>query len=234
MQKVEVTSKYSDNYQVNEAFKALRTNILFCGSDIKVIVVTSCQPSEGKSSVSAETAIAMAQMGKKVLLIDADLRKSVMAAKYHIGSEVKGLSELLSGLATLEQVLCATTTENLHVIFSGPVPPNPAELLGGKQIQILLENLRDGYDYIIIDSPPLGSVIDSAVVAGFCDGAILVVAADQIKYSFAQGVKEQFEKSGCKILGAVLNRVEMRKSAYAKYYNGHYGRYYGKNGSQYQ
>ena len=107
-------------------------------------------------------------------------------------------------------------------------------MLGGKQIQILLENLRDVYDYIIIDSPPLGSVIDSAVVAGFCDGAILVVAADQIKYSVAQGVKEQFEKSGCKILGAVLNRVEMRKSAYAKYYNGHYGRYYGKNGSQYQ
>ena len=107
MQKVEVTSKYSDNYQVNEAFKALRTNILFCGSDIKVIVVTSCQPSEGKSSVSAETAIAMAQMGKKVLLIDADLRKSVMAAKYHIGSEVKGLSELLSGLAnTGTSIMC--------------------------------------------------------------------------------------------------------------------------------
>ena len=234
MQKVEVSSKYEKNYQANEAYRTLRTNILFCGSDTKVIIVTSCQLNEGKSSVSMETAISMAQMGKKVLVIDADLRKSVMAAKYHIKHDIKGLSELLSGLATLEEILCATTVENLHVIFSGPVPPNPAELLGGRQAKLLIEHLRPLYDYIIIDCPPLGSVIDSAIVAEYADGAVMVVAADQIKYSFAQGVKEQLEKSGCKILGVILNRVNAKKSLYSKYYYGYYGRYYGGKDSEYK
>ena len=228
MQKVEIESRYKDNYQMNEAFKALRTNILFCGSDIKVIVVTSCQPNEGKSSVSVETAISMAEMGKHVLLIDADLRKSVMAARYHIESNIKGLSELLSGLATLEETLCTTNIDGLHVIFSGPVPPNPAELLGGKQTQVLLEKLREIYDYIIIDCPPLGSVIDAAAIASFCDGAILIVAADRVKYNFAQGIKDQLEKSGCKIIGAVLNRVDMKKNPYGKRYSKYYGKYYGE------
>ena len=177
--------------QVNEAYKRLRTNVQLCGSDIKVIAITSNIPNEGKSSVAFNLAISMAESGKKVMFMDCDLRKSVLIGRYKIKSALKGLTHYLSGLNEYDEVSYETNVPNLHVIFAGPVPPNPAELLGGNKFKKLLQNLRNSYDYIILDTPPVGSVIDGVIVAQQCDGAIMVVSHAEISVKLAQNTKNQ-------------------------------------------
>jgi capsular exopolysaccharide synthesis family protein len=137
--------------------------------------------------------------------------------------------------ATIDDVLYETNTEGLHVIFAGAVPPNPVELLGSKKFEDFIRQIRELYDYVIVDASPLGLVIDASVISAVCDGAVLIVAANEISYKFALEVKEQLEKANCKILGAVLNRVPVTQGArygkYSKY--GKYGKYakYGTYGS---
>lgn len=219
--------KEKNNYQIEEAYKSLRANLQFCGDDKKVIAITSCTPNEGKSSVSLQLAISLAESGKNVLFIDADLRKSVLLGSTKVGQQtVKGLTHYLTGQSELQDVVYSTNIPKLYLIYSGPLPPNPAELLGGKNFRSFLKAVRKVYDYVIIDTPPLGNVIDSAVIAEECDGAILVIESDVISYRFAQEVKAQLEKSNCPILGVVLNKVDMQKQAYGKY-GKNYGKYYG-------
>lgn len=214
------------DYSANESYKSLRTNLLFCGEDKKVIAVTSCTPNEGKSTVSLNLALSLADSGKKVLFIDADLRKSVLMGRTEVeGEEIKGLSHLLSHQETIENVICATNVPRFHIIYAGIVPPNLAELLGGKYFKRFLSAIRKVYDYVIIDTPPLGSVIDSAVIADECDGSIIVMESGVISYRFAQDVKGQLEKCNCPILGVILNKVDMSKQGY-------YGKYYGKYGDK--
>lgn len=224
--------KKLDN-STNEAYKRLRTNIQFCGSDVKVIALTSTIPNEGKSSVSFNLAASIAESGKKVIFIDADLRKSVLVGRYKINKAVKGLTHYLSGVNPFDEVVYSTNVDNLNVVFSGPVPPNPAELLGNKYFKSLITMLRRNYDYIIIDTPPIGSVIDAAIVAEQCDGVVLVISSGEISYKLVQKTKMQMEASNCKILGAVLNKVQVGKGGYyGKYYGkyyGHYGEYGHKN-----
>lgn len=216
----------------SEAYKRLRTNIQFCGSDVKVIAITSTIPNEGKSSVSFNLAVSMADAGKRVIFLDTDLRKSVLVGRYKINKAVKGLTHYLSGVNQFDEVVYATNVDNLHVVFSGPVPPNPAELLGNKYFKNLVKQLRENYDYVIIDTPPVGSVIDAAIVAQECDGVILVVSSGEISYKAVQKSKDQMEKSNCRILGAVLNKVEIGKGGYyGKYYGKNYGKYYGNYGN---
>lgn len=216
----------------SEAYKRLRTNIQFCGSDVKVIAITSTIPNEGKSSVSFNLAVSMADAGKRVIFLDTDLRKSVLVGRYKINKAVKGLTHYLSGVNQFDEVVYATNVDNLHVVFSGPVPPNPAELLGNKYFKNLVKQLRENYDYVIIDTPPVGSVIDAAIVAQECDGVILVVSSGEISYKAVQKSKDQMEKSNCRILGAVLNKVEIGKGGYyGKYYGRYYGKYYGNYGN---
>lgn len=215
------------DYSANESYKSLRTNLLFCGEDKKVIAVTSCTPNEGKSTVSLNLALSLADSGKKVLFIDADLRKSVLMGRTEVeGEEIKGLSHLLSHQETIENVICATNVPRFHIIYAGIVPPNPAELLGGTYFKRFLSAIRKVYDYVIIDTPPLGSVIDSAVIADECDGSIIVMESGVISYRFAQDVKGQLEKCNCPILGVILNKVDMSKQGYyGKYYDKYYGKY---------
>lgn len=208
------------DFQANEAFKTLRSNIQFCGDDIKVIGLTSSLPNEGKSSVSLNLAVSLAESGKYVALIDADLRKSVMIGRYRIDKPVKGLTHYLSGLNSQKDVIYSTNIDNLDVVFSGPVPPNPSELLGVDKFSDLIKDLRKIYDYIIIDTPPLGSVIDSAVVSKVCDGMIIIIQANAVSQKIVKKTKAQLERTGCRILGAVLNNVETGRSGY-------YGKYYG-------
>ena len=221
-----------NNFRAIEAYKALRSNIQFCGADVKIILLTSSVPNEGKSTVSVQLAASFAETGKKVLLIDADLRKSVLMKRMQINEKrLRGLSHFLSGQQELSEVIYSTNVPNLHMILTGPVPPNPAELLGSELMGRTLEALKKVYDYILIDSPPLGSVIDSAVLSQFCDGAVLVIGADTASYRLVQNVKEQLEKSGCRILGAVLNKVPLEKKGlsgqyYYKYYYGDYQNHY--------
>lgn len=232
MNKVIVKQEKS-GYQIIEAYKSLRTNIQFCGEDKKVIAVTSCTPNEGKSLVSMQLGMSLAETGKKVILIDADLRKSVILGRIKADRHsLYGLTHFLSGQSSLEEVICSTNIENFYLIYSGTFPPNPAELLGGKRFKALISALRKVYDYVIVDTPPLGSVIDSAIVASFCDGAIMVIESGVISYRFAQEVKSQLEKSNCTLLGVVLNKVDMHNQAYGKYYGKYYGNYYGAYGKE--
>lgn len=199
MQKINLVIPDNMDYRTSEAYRTLRTNVLFCGEEINAIAVTSCTPGEGKSEVSFRLAESLAETDRKILYIDADLRRSVFSKRYQVTQEVKGLSHYLSGQEELGAVVCATNISNLHVILPGPVPPNPSELLGNEHFRQLMEKTHALYDYIIIDTPPLGSVIDAAVIAKECDGAMLVIENDAISYKMAQKVERQLERSGCRL-----------------------------------
>ena len=230
MQTIELKERLLD-YRSKEAFKMLRTNIDFTGSDLKVICITSCTPNEGKSNVSFEVAKSYAQLGKKVLLVDADLRKSVMRQRHKKGKVRLGLVNYLVGMCEFDDALCETDVDNLHMIFSGPVPPNPSELLSSWKFAQMIQDAREQYDMVIVDTPPLGSVIVAAVESKFCDGAVLIIAAGNVSYRFARKVKEQLDVAECRILGCVLNKVDLSgKSYYGKYYGKYYGQYYGNYG----
>ncbi|MBE5965884.1 MAG: polysaccharide biosynthesis tyrosine autokinase [Lachnospiraceae bacterium] len=220
-----ILEKLNDlDFQSNESYKALRTNIQFCGSDVKLLCFTSCLPDEGKSNVSFRLAASFAESGKRVIYVDADLRRSVTIGRYKPDQAVHGLTHFLSGMIPLEEILYETNVMNLDMIFTGPVPPNPSELLGSELFIKLIEMLREGYDYVIIDTPPLGNVIDSAIVAEHCDGVILVIEANAISYKLAQKVKKQLEKGGSRLLGAVLNKVPVKEGSY-RYYGKKYNKY---------
>ena len=164
IQRISINKLNKLDYRANESFKRLRTNLQYCGENVKVVALTSCVPNDGKSTVSFNLAISFAEMGKKVLFIDADLRKSVLIGKYKISKAVNGLTHYLSGMKNLDEVIYSTNIDNLNIILSGPVPPDPAELLESDRFKELIPALKQVYDYIIIDTPPLGSVIDSAII----------------------------------------------------------------------
>lgn len=211
------------NFACTEAYNTLRSNIQFCGKEIKTICFTSCIPNEGKTVVSFCLATSMAESGKKVLFIDGDLRKSVLIGRLKANSSVLGLTHYLSGQNELDEVMYKTNIENLDMIFAGPVPPNPSDLLDSNAFKELIASVREFYDYIVIDTPPLGAVIDSVNVASCCDGVVLVVQSNTINYKFAQKIIKQLERGNCRILGAVLNKVELKGH---KYYGKYYGNYY--------
>lgn len=227
MQQIILKQKPLD-YRSKEAYKSLRTNVEFSGSDIKVIAVTSCTPNEGKSSVSFRLASAFAYKGSKVLFIDADMRKSVLVGRHLKGRVRYGLVHYLVGQHSFDEVCCETSIENFHMIFSGPVPPNPSELLSSQKFKDLIAYARENYDIVIVDTPPIASVTDGVIAAKECDGALIVVSSGAVSYRLAQKIKEQIDKSGCKILGCVLNKIDYRKNGlkkkyYGKYYGSHYG-----------
>lgn len=220
------------DYNYVEAIKTLRTNLQFSGSNIKVIMFTSSIPNEGKSETSFQLAASLAQLGKNVLLIDADIRKSVTVSRYQLDREVNGLSQYLSSQVSREEAIYETNVNGLEVMFAGPYSPNPAELLEEDMFTKLIKWARESYDYVVIDTPPMGNLIDGAIVARHCDGAVLVIESGAISFRLLQKVKAQLEKSGCRILGTVLNKVTVDHSGYYRYY-GKYGRY-GKYGKQYE
>lgn len=225
MQNVIIRTTEQLDFRTKEAYKTLRTNLSFAGKDIKVISLTSCTPSEGKSSVSFQLCMSLAESGKKTILVDADMRKSVLRGRYKASREKYGLSHYLSGQAEFDDVCCRTNIENLDIIFAGPVPPNPSELLGSDAFQKLLELLRWKYDYVIVDTPPLGSVVDGAVASAYCDGAVIVIESGAVSHKFVKSIKDQLDRVGCRVLGCVLNKVDLKKSSYYKKYYGYYSGY---------
>lgn len=223
-QKVIMTDVRKKDYFYEEAIKTLRTNIQFTGKNVRTIMFTSCLPNEGKSDVAFQLAQEIGNMGKRVLLIDADIRRSVYINRYKVKEKVNGLSQYLSGQLAKEFLIYQTNYLNVNMIFSGPIAPNPSELLEEDAFSDLMKEFRDVYDYIILDTPPLGSVTDAAIVAKECDGAVLVIESERVSYKLAQKVKEQLEKTGCKILGAVLNKVNIEKDKYYQKYDYQYGK----------
>jgi capsular exopolysaccharide synthesis family protein len=216
------------DYNTREALNSLRTNIRFCGDNIKVISLTSSRPYEGKSTTSFNLSRVLAADGKKVIFIDADLRKSVLVGRHHIktADEISGLSHYLSGQVGKENIIYETNITNMDIIFSGPLTPNPTELLGSQYFDKLLKELKEEYDVVIIDTPPLGSVIDTAVIVPYCDGIILVIESDAISYKVVQNVKKELQKTGVKILGAILNKVDLQAKLSYNYYYKEYSKEY--------
>jgi len=221
------------DFFTQEAYKVLRTNLQFCGQDVHVVSITSCHENEGKTTIALHLGKSLAELDKRVLVIDADMRKSVMVGRHSTEKNVTGLSEVLTGLATVEDSIYATQYNNLHIMFAGKYPPNPVELLSSPQFDTTLAAMRQRYDYIILDMPPLGQVIDAAVVAPKCDGTMLVMDTGSVRYRQAQEVVSQLNKSGGKILGVVRNNVSKSDRGYysGKYYGKYYGKkkYYGHN-----
>lgn len=207
------------SYARTEELNTLRTNIQFSGVDKKIIAVTSCLSGEGKSTITYQLAGSLAELGKRVLLIDADMRKSVLVNILENGNVDKGLSHYLSGQCSLSETVYATDISRLHILFAGPTPPNPTELLSGELFRDTLESFRDIYDYILIDCAPVGMVIDAAIIAKSSDAAILVIESGEIKRKLAVEAREKLDAAGCPILGAVLNKVERKRGGYyRKYY----------------
>lgn len=212
--------------QEREAYRTLRTNIEFTGIENRVIAVTSCTPNDGKTTVSYQLASAFAEDGKRTLYIDADLRKSVFAQRFGVTGNPKGLSHYLSGQAATVDVLYKTNKQFLYVIPVGTFPSSPTELLSKERLDKLIEESREVFDYIIIDTPPLGSVVDAAVIAKKSDASILVLESDAASRKFVRNVINQLKSANSNFLGVVLNKVNVKNSSYYRKYGGFYGRKY--------
>jgi capsular exopolysaccharide synthesis family protein len=220
MQAIDLKLPGENDFFTEEAYKVLRTNLQFCGQDVRVIAITSCYENEGKTTVALHVAKSFADLDKRVLLIDSDMRKSVMAGRNTSAQMHSGLSEVLTGMCPISECLYPVLNSKMHILFAGQYPPNPVELLSGKYFAALIAECRKVYDYIIIDTPPLGQVIDAAVIADKCDGFALVLGSAKVHYRMAQDVVEQISKSGCKMLGVIRNNRKLpnRKYYYRKYY----------------
>ena len=207
---------------IAEAFRTLRTNIQFSKIDggLHTILFTSAGPGEGKSTVIANTAVAMAQAGKKVILLDCDLRKPTQHKIFHL--ERKGLTNSIVEDIPILELLMDTEITNLRVITSGPIPPNPSELLGSAHMNEILDTLQKECDILLIDVPPAVAVTDACVLASRVDGVVIVLDSDVVRPDMAQKTRDLIRKAHGNILGVILNRVEIEKEHSYYYY------YYGK------
>lgn len=206
---------------IAEAFRTLRTNIQFSKGDneLKTIMFTSAGPGEGKSTTTANTAVALAQAGKKVILLDCDLRKPVQHKIF--GKRNKGLTNMLVDDLEISELIQNTEIDNLRIITSGPIPPNPSELLSSRKMLEVLDYLKTYADYVIVDAPPVIAVTDACVLASKVDGVNLVIAAGVIRPEMAQKAQELLVKAKGHLLGVILNRVEIEEEhAYYYYYYG--------------
>ena len=222
-------------YAVKEEMKMLRTNLMFCGEDKKVILMTSVVSDEGKSECSINLCRSLAELGQTVLLVDADLRKSVLIRRAEDSNAKLGIAHFLAGQCSADDILYWSGMENFYYIPAGAFPPNPSELLASKRMAQFIEVARSQFDYIIIDAPPLGMVVDAATIAPYCDGSLLLLESGRSPYRAAQNVVENLRNTGCPILGVVLNKVGLHKNgAYGRYYSAYYGKYYGGYYRKYQ
>ena len=216
------------SFAASEAYKLLRTNLLFAlpEQECRVIGVTSSIRGEGKSTTSVNLAYTLAQTGKRVLLIDGDMRLPTIAAKLEL-SGTPGLSNLMAGLNTERSCLRKSPYfDNWYILPSGDVPPNPAELLGSERMHALLDRYRDIFDYILIDLPPVNIVVDALVVTKWTDGIVVVVRENHTSRRALETCMYQVEKLGTKMLGFVMTDANIGGSSY-KTYGGRYGKSYG-------
>ena len=230
MEKIAVSRFVTKEFQAAEALKTLRTNLMFSGAEVKAVALTSFSAAEGKSTISFQLAASLAQAGKRVLLMDADLRKSVMASRLRVRGKIDGLSHFLSGMTNANEILNETDVPGLYLMFAGARVPNAAELLGHPSFGQLITALKKTFDYVIVDAAPVGQVIDCAVMATAMDGVLMVVDTTHNSYKLERRMKQQLEKSGAKILGAILNRVDFTDKGgyYGKAYGYGYGYGYGE------
>lgn len=213
---------HSTSVNIREAIKTLRTNIQFVGhgSDIKTLMLTSTFPNEAKTTTSIYLALSMAEAGKRVLLIDCDLRRPMMGEYMQIKQKL-GLSDYISENCKLDDIIHPTECENLFFIDSGPKVLNSVEVVGSVRFENLITDLREEFDYVIIDTPPLGSFIDSALIGSLVDGTILIIEHGKIESKVAKSTIEQLKKAHAHILGVVYTNIDVRVDNYY----GNYGQY---------
>lgn len=207
---------------ISEAYRTLRTNLRFLifNKQLKSILITSAYIGEGKSTITSNLAITMAQSENKVLLVDGDLRKPSLHYFFGVSNE-NGLTNLLvSKHENYQKFIICTGIQNLDLLASGPTPPNPSELLGSDSMKKFLKTVSNDYDIILIDTPPVGTVTDAAVLSTMTDGVILVVSSGEVEIKLAQKAKDLLLKVNANILGVVLNKVRFNV------YNGYYYNYY--------
>ena len=212
-------------YAVEEAMNRLRINIKFCGKNTRKILLTSCMPNEGKSTVSTYLWKMLAEAGFPTVLVDVDLRKSVLMKRLQADAdkETKGLNHYLSGLAEYDEVVYKPNIDNAYIVPCTQLLENPSPLLEDVRFRELLDKLAAEYRFVIVDTPPLGSVSDGALIGSMCDGAVLVIRAGETPKAMIRQSLHEIEQSGCKLLGTVLNRAEGAGRGYGKY--GKYGKY---------
>lgn len=204
---------------LGEAMKTLRSNLMYSGEKTDVIVVTSVQPSEGKSTISFLLAKSFAELKKRTLYIDADLRKSETAKRFGIEGKLEGISEFLTGQSG--NIVYDTNIPYFNYVPSGKRPPNPTDLLSSQRFPEFLQVIRKAYDVVIIDTPPVGNVVDASIMARYSDGVLMVVRNDFTRKEALRRARRQILQNGGKILGCVENRVK-------RFGKGYYGKYYGK------
>ncbi|MGM0843657.1 MAG: CpsD/CapB family tyrosine-protein kinase [Bacillota bacterium] len=206
---------------ISEQFRTLRTNIEFSAVDqpYRSLMVTSTGPGEGKSTTVSNLAVVYAQQGKKVLAIDADLRKPTMHYTFQKGNGT-GLTNVVTKQVDLLTAIQRTDIDNLDCLTSGPIPPNPAELLGSKGMDQLLEDCYEQYDIILFDTPPVLAVTDAQILANKCDGTILVVSSGTTEVEGAKKAKDLLSSAKAKLLGVVLNNKDIKSTSYYYYYGG--------------
>lgn len=227
------------DYASIESFNTLATNVTFSGSQFKIVMVTSCISNEGKSFVAFNLVRTLGSMGYRAVLVDADLRKSVLVSHFQARSDgpILGLTHFLAGKAQMEDVVYQTNLRNVYLAPNSKDVLNSLPLLTSSAFSDLLQTLKSSFDFVIVDSPPVGLVIDAAMIASACDATILVVANEKVSKRELIEAKQQIDKSGCMVLGTVLNKVTLnthksRRYYYKSYYS-HYGadNKYGEYGS---
>ncbi|WP_379970865.1 CpsD/CapB family tyrosine-protein kinase [Ectobacillus sp. sgz5001026] len=204
---------------ISEQYRNVRTNIDFASVDkeIRSVIITSSGPSEGKTTTTANLAVVFAQQGKKVLLMDADMRKPALHSMFDIENRL-GITAVLSKQATLKECVYATKIENLDFMPCGAIPPNPAELLSSKKMEELLQEAYAIYDLVIIDTPPVLAVTDAQVLANIVDGIVMVVRSGQTEREAAIRAKGLLQSAKGKLLGVVLNAKKLKEQDYYYYY----------------
>ena len=209
---------------IAEAYRSIRTNIEFSNIDknIKIITITSAKPNEGKSTVISNLAAAFASLeNKRVLIIDGDLRNPSVHKMFGV-SNLNGITDILLGEKDVDKCLEKTKIKGLDILKVGKVPPNPSEMLQSNKMRNFIEVIKEYYDYVFIDAPPVGVVSDASIISQYSDGVILLVGSNETDIDAAKVSKERLENVGANILGVVLNKFESEGSAY-----GYYGYYYG-------
>lgn len=212
-------TKMNPRSPISEQYRTIRTNLQFASvdKDLSSMMVTSAGPSEGKSLTTANLAVTFAQQEKKVLLIDADLRKPTLHYTFRLDNSL-GLSSVLIGDQSIEQVVRKSDLDNLHLIPSGPIPPNPSELLGSKAMENFLATAKNFYDMVIFDTPPVLAVTDGQILSRLCDGVLLVTRSKQTETDAGKKAVDLLKQVDANLLGAVLNDVEAKHSNYYYYY----------------
>lgn len=228
MKKIRMDLPDNNDYRMVEGMNQLKTNLMFSGDNIHSITITSSVPNEGKSSVAFNLARTLAENEKKILLVDCDLRKSVMVGKYHMEGVDKGMTHYLTGQATYDEVIYATEEDGFYIAVAGPLSPDPIRLLNSKLFENFVKYAKERFDYVVIDTPPLGLVVDAVIIGQITDGAVVVIEQGVIKKKIVQDVVKQLKMGDIRILGAVLNKIDEKKAAYGNYKYG-YG-YYGDDG----